>query len=357
MKVLITGACGFVGGTLTRYLLEIESGFSVLGMDNLIRPGSEQNRAELSKLGLALHHGDIRAASDIESLPAADWVIDASANPSVLAVVDGKMSSRQLIEHNLLGTVNLLEYCRKHKAGFILLSTSRVYSIRSLAVLDVEVHGEAFRPRQGAPWPSGLTEQGISEGFSTEAPLSLYGCSKLASEILALEYGEMFGFPVWINRCGVLAGAGQFGRADQGIFAFWINAYLRRKPLTFIGFGGKGYQVRDCMHPLDLVPLLKKQMEGDPPPCAPRTINLGGGQSRAISLAELSGWCRSRFGPHPIESDRPQRPFDVPWMVMDSSLAHATWSWKPERSLEAILTEIAEHAEKHPNWLEISGLR
>jgi CDP-paratose 2-epimerase len=98
-------------------------------------------------------------------------------------------------------------------------------------------------------------------------------------------------------------------------------------------------------------------MEGDPPPCVPRTVNIGGGQSHAISLADLSGWCRSRFGPHPVESDRMRRPFDVPWMVMDSSLAHATWGWKPERSLEAILTEIAEHAEKHPNWLEISGLR
>ena len=42
-------------------------------------------------------------------------------------------------------------------------------------------------------------------------------------ETLALEYGEAFGLPVLINRCGVLAGAGQFGRTDQGIFAYWIN--------------------------------------------------------------------------------------------------------------------------------------
>ena len=49
--------------------------------------------------------------------------------------------------------------------------------------------------------------------------MSLYGATKLASEQLALEYGSTYGFPVWINRCGVLAGAGQFGRADQGIFA------------------------------------------------------------------------------------------------------------------------------------------
>ena len=49
------------------------------------------------------------------------------------------------------------------------------------------------------------------------------GASKLASEQLILEYGNSFDFPVWINRCGVLAGAGQFGKADQGIFSYWIH--------------------------------------------------------------------------------------------------------------------------------------
>ena len=69
---------------------------------------------------------------------------------------------------------------------------------------------------------------GISEDFPTTAPLSLYGASKLASETLILEYGECFDFPVWINRCGVLAGAGQFGKADQGIFSFWIHSFREK---------------------------------------------------------------------------------------------------------------------------------
>jgi len=60
-------------------------------------------------------------------------------------------------------------------------------------------------------------------GVSTQAPISLYGSTKLACEVLALECGEAFGFPVWVNRCGVLAGAGQFGTPDQGIFAFWVT--------------------------------------------------------------------------------------------------------------------------------------
>ena len=66
-------------------------------------------------------------------------MIDAAANPTVLAGVDGQTSSRQLVEHNLLGTVNLLEYCRRHGAAFVLLSTSRVYSIEPLASLPLRV--------------------------------------------------------------------------------------------------------------------------------------------------------------------------------------------------------------------------
>lgn len=355
MKILITGICGFVGSTLARAWLEAEPGLVIYGMDNFIRTGSEHNRTALQKLGITLIHGDIRMASDFEAVPPVDWVIDAAANPSVLAGVDGMTSSRQLIEHNLLGTVNILEYCKRHRAGFILLSTSRVYSIATLAGVAVEVREGAFRLSEGDGLPPGLTSAGIAESFNTAPPVSLYGSTKRASEILALEYGETFGFTVWINRCGVLAGGGQFGKADQGIFAFWINSWLRRRPLTYIGFGGKGHQVRDCLHPRDLIPLLRKQVAQDA--TAPvRVINLGGGTDSAVSLAELSGWCRDRYGDHAIAENPEMRRFDIPWLVMDSALAGEQWGWHPETPLAAILEEIALHAEAHPDWLEISGV-
>jgi CDP-paratose 2-epimerase len=354
MKIFIAGICGFVGSTLTRALLESTSGLQITGVDNFIRPGSELNRRELSALGVKVFHADVRSATDFETLPAADFVIDAAANPSVLAGVDGKTSSRQLLEHNLWGTVNILEYCKTHRAGLILLSTSRVYSVPPLAALPVEVCQKAFRPKPSEKLPEGISAAGVSENFSTAPPISLYGSSKLASEVIALEYAETFNFPVWINRCGVLAGAGQFGKADQGIFSFWLNAHLRRRPLKYIGFDGGGHQVRDCLHPRDLVPALLAQMS-NADKGKPRIANFSGGAKNSMSLAQLTDWCDARFGKHAVTSEAAPRPFDIPWMVLDSTLAEKTWGWSPKILLPQVLDEIAKHAEQNPNWLEISG--
>ncbi|NBR47470.1 CDP-tyvelose epimerase, partial [bacterium] len=46
-------------------------------------------------------------------------------------------------------------------------------------------------------------------------------------------------------------------------------------------------------------------------------------------------------------------PFDIPWAILDSSLAEKTWCWKPEPTLEMILCEIQEHAIENPSWLDL----
>jgi CDP-paratose 2-epimerase len=352
VKILITGACGFVGFTLIRTWLEIGK-HEFVGLDNLSRPGSETNRLALKRWGVRLYHGDTRCASDLAVLPPADVVVEAAANPSVLAGVDGPTSSRQIVENNLVGTLNTLEYCRQHRAVFVLLSTSRVYSILPLADLPLNVRNGAFEPDWKRVLPAGLMSAGVREDFSTAPPISLYGATKLASEQLALEYGFAYDFPVWINRCGVLAGAGQFGRPDQGIFAYWIHSWLRRRPMSYIGFGGDGYQVRDCLHPADLVPLLDRQI-ASPNERKPRIINVGGGVASAMSLFQLSAWCRERLGDHSVARRSEARRFDLPWVVLDASLAAQELGWKPSRRTPEILEEIVQHAEQHAEWLELS---
>lgn len=354
MKVLITGICGFVGSTLAQWFRRHVEGIGLVGIDNLSRRGSELNRDRLRTLGVDLRHGDVRNASDLESLPATDWVIDAAANPSVTAGVDGAVSPRQVVEHNLYGTVNILEYCRRGHAGFVLLSTSRVYSIRGLARLPLVVDNEAFVPDATKPLPAGVSREGLGVEFPCTAPVSIYGSTKLASEALALEYGEAFGFPVWINRCGVMAGAGQFGTPEQGIFSYWLHAFAGRRPLRYIGFGGRGWQVRDAFHPDDLAVLILRQIQYSGG-SAQRLFNIGGGTSCAMSLAQLTVWCRERFGSHEIGAAPQQRPFDIPWLVMDSRDAKSQFGWVPQRNLASILEEIAVHATKHPTWLEMTG--
>jgi CDP-paratose 2-epimerase len=355
VKLLITGICGFVGSALAESLLERREGLSICGIDNFMRPGSESNRARLKQLGIQLFHGDIRVASDFETLPKADWVIDAAANPSVLAGVGGRGSSRQLFEHNLASLINVLEFCKTSAAGLLLLSSSRVYSIAALASLPLNADNGAFTLDVSQPLPTGVSARGINVEFSTAAPVSLYGSTKLACETIAVEYGLTFDFPVWINRCGVLAGAGQFGTPDQGIFSYWVNAYLRRRPLRYIGFAGAGFQVRDAFHPRDLGGLLDAQMRTSRLD-GRRIYSIGGGPANAMSLAQLSAWCEGRFGSHRVEADSQVRPFDIPWMIMDNELAVRDFGWHPEFLLTGILEEIAEHASIHPQWLELSGL-
>ena len=353
MKILITGACGFVGSALAECLPQFVEGLQIVGIDNLMRPGAETNRLKLERLGVEFVHGDLRSASDFEGLPKCDWVIDAAANPSVLAGLSGSGSSRRLFEHNLSALGNVLEYCREHKAGLLLLSSSRIYSIPALVDVPLRVENKAYVVDPDATHPQGLTVNGIGVDFSTAAPVSLYGATKLASEIMALEYGLAFDFPVWITRCGVLAGAGQFGTPAQGIFAYWVNAHLRRRPLRYIGFNGTGHQTRDAFHPRDLAALLVSQI-GTTRANGQRVYNAGGGPSNAMSLAQLTAWCDERFGAHPPSIDPAPRMYDIPWVVMDNTEVVREFGWRIEMPLTKILEGIAEHAAENPKWLEIS---
>jgi CDP-paratose 2-epimerase len=349
MKILITGVCGFAGSRITNGLFEHYSNLQIVGIDNFARNGSEQNISQFIEMGFNLIRGDIRSQSDIDAIPEVDWVIDCAANPSVLAGLNGQSSSRQLMEHNLLGTINLLEYCKKHKAGLILLSTSRVYSAVELAALPVNSSKNRYELLKCET--TGVSNFGISEGFPTTAPISLYGASKLASETLIMEYGKSFDFPVWINRCGVLAGSGQFGKADQGVFSYWIHSFREKKPLKYIGFNSTGHQVRDALHPRDLVPLLSRQML-EPDCDAPKIINLGGGIENTMSLKELTIWCEDRFGQNEVLPSYDERPLDAPWIVMDSTIAQNAWNWSVKTKIEQILDEIAIHAEKNSDWIK-----
>jgi len=355
MKILITGVCGFVGSRLAFSLKDRLAEVEIVGLDNLSRRGSETNLAPLKAVGCQVFHGDVRSDEDVREIPKVDWIIDCAANPSVMAGLSG--GTRQLVGHNLGGTLNLLEKCRADQAGLVLLSSSRVYSIEALNALPLEATKTRLRPTPFTEGSSvaGFSERGVSEAFPTTAPISIYGATKLASEVMALEYGSAFGFPVWINRCGVIAGSGQFGRIDQGIFSFWIYQWLKSGRLSYIGFGGRGLQVRDFLAPSDLSNLVHKQLTlvpGD----RPRIVNVGGGNDRAMSLAELSAWCREAIGSDvAVLNSTESRPFDIPYFVTDSSLAEQVWQWAPQERAHDTLEGILKWAQANRDLLAVFG--
>jgi CDP-paratose 2-epimerase len=89
---------------------------------------------------------------------------------------------------------------------------------------------------------------------------------------------------------------------------------------------------------------------------APRIINLGGGVENSMSLKQLTSWCEERFGTNEVLASGEERPMDAPWIVMDSSMARDDWGWTPTTTLDAILEEIAKHAEANPQWLKTTKL-
>ncbi len=350
MRILITGGAGFVGSSLALAFHARGRDVSVVALDNLRRRGSERNVAILERRGIRFEHGDVRSPADLDDLDGHfDWVIDASAEPSVHAGAAG--SPAYVIDTNLRGTLNCLEFCRRRAGGLLFLSTSRVYSIAPLRELPLRETGSRFSLDPSAA-PPGASEHGVDERFPTHLPRSYYGASKLASELLIQEYAESAGLAAVIDRCGVIAGPGQFGKVDQGVFTLWIARHLFGQPLAYTGFGGTGLQVRDLLHPADLFELLCRQMEAADEHRG-AVFNVGGGPDNAVSLAEYTALCRELTGtPVEIAADPRTADVDVPWYVSDARPARAAFDWKPRRDVRTIALEILD-------WLknDEAGLR
>jgi CDP-paratose 2-epimerase len=131
-----------------------------------------------------------------------------------------------------------------------------------------------------------------------------------------------------------------------------MHAHHARRPPRYIGFGGAGYQVRDSFHPDDLARLLWLQIH-QTSLGGKRLFNASGGASNSMSLADLTAICDDYFGPHVPQPDSSERPFDLPWIVIDSGKAAAHFAWNLERTLLSILDEIAANVRTHPDWLSL----
>jgi CDP-paratose 2-epimerase len=307
-------------------------------LDNLKRKGSELNLPRLASAGIVFIHGDIRNKEDFDALPLVDTVIEASAEPSVLAGLNGS-SPDYLINTNLVGTVNCLNYAVRAKAQFIFLSTSRIYPIKAIEKLQYVESDTRFELAKEQPI-RGVSDKGIAEDFPLDGARSLYGTTKLASELLIQEYQEFYGLQTVINRCGVLTGPWQMGKVDQGVMVLWIAKHFFEQSLAYIGYGGLGKQTRDMLHVKDLYRLIDwqihhiEQINGE-------IFNVGGGREVSVSLQELTEICQRVTGKTiPITRVTENRPADIRMYQTDNSKVTEMTGWKPEIGMEQIVEEI-----------------
>jgi CDP-paratose 2-epimerase len=346
--ILITGGAGFVGSSIGLQLKRTLPNTRVLALDNLKRRGSELNLSRLREAGVDFVHGDVRQRGDLRVLPKIDVLIDCSAEPAVMAGYGA--GAEYMADTNLAGTINCLELAARDRSDVVFLSTSRVYPMARMDDAVVETV-DRFEFRDGLVAGSGVN--GINEQFPLEGPRSLYGATKLASELLLQEYGHMHGLRFVIDRCGVIAGPWQMGRTDQGFVLLWLARHLWKEPLGYIGHGGLGKQVRDVLHVDDLCELVALQLERLDE-VSGRTFNVGGGSKNAISLRECTALCAEATGNHiEMDCDPSTRPGDIKAYVTDNSLVTAALGWEPQRDVRRIISDSLTWLKQHEKELRV----
>ena len=340
-RVLVTGGAGFVGSSVCLALAARD--VEVVAFDSLRRRGSELNLTRLREAGVAFVHGDVREPADLRGVADVAAIVECSAEPSVLAGMgDGADFA---VQTNLVGAFNCLELARRDQAHLLFVSTSRIYPVAGLNRLALREGATRFTLEDDQPL-AGASSRGVAEDFPLTGARTLYGATKLAAELLIGEYGDA-GVRTTIDRCGVIAGPWQMGKVDQGVFTHWLLAHHLGRPLSYIGYGGEGKQVRDLVHVDDVCALVVEQLAA-PEAWDGVTVNVGGGVEGSLSLAETTELCRRLTGRSvPVEPLLEGRPGDVPCYVSDCSALFARSDWRPRRSPEEILGDIHRWIRDH----------
>lgn len=347
-NILITGGAGFVGSSMALQLKAKYPSYEIYVLDNLKRRGSELNIPRLKAANIHFIHGDIRNKEDFDGLPKIDCILEASAEPSVLAGIDS--TPDYLINTNLSGTINCLNFATKNKSDFIFLSTSRIYPIETIESINFTESETRFEIAEQQTI-KGFSKNGISEDFPLDNYRSLYGTTKLASELFIQEYKQFFGLKTVINRCGVLTGPWQMGKIDQGVVVLWIAKHFWNQPLSYIGYGGTGKQVRDMLHTDDLFRLIDWQMH-NLDEINGEIFNVGGGTEISLSLNEMTTLCEEITGNKiPIKQVSENRAADIRIYITDNAKVTAKTGWKPQVSPKQIFTEIYEWIKENEEQL------
>jgi CDP-paratose 2-epimerase len=315
--IVVTGGAGFIGSNLAEsYLAE---GRDVVLLDNLSRPGVEENLAWLSaRHGDRVHPMpvDLRDAQGLaEAVRGADAVFHLAAQT---AVTTSLVSPVEDFEVNARGTLNVLEAVRAtgRAVPVIFASTNKVYG--NLAELEMREGADSVAP----------ADQRHAQGIDEGRPLQLctpYGCSKGVADQYVLDYAKSFGMHAAVLRMSCIYGPRQFGTEDQGWVAHFLISALKGQPITVYG---SGKQVRDLCEVSDAVAAYRLLHERIGT-LSGRAFNLGGGPTNSASLLQVIDEIARVTGRAPQVSHAEWRQGDQPWFVADTSALTEATGWRP----------------------------
>ena len=324
MKILITGGCGFVGSNLALFLKK--KGFSVHTLDNLTRKGSTYNSNLLKKQKIKNYKINISNIKKIKSLPKYDLILDCCAEA---AVEISKNDFDKVINTNLIGTINILKKSKNDKSKIIFISSSRIYPLEEM---NKVIKNKNLKSKIK-----------ISKMFSEKdkiiGPKTIYGLTKLCSEMLIEEFSYAYQLKYLINRCGVISGPLQFGKQDQGFVSLWIWRHLNKKKLSYIGYGGYGNQIRDVLHIDDLSELILLQIKNINK-INNKLFTVGGSKTSYTSLSQLTKLCQKITG-NKIKMGKVSKTssYDIPYYLSDNTHVSNTYRWKPKRNINQVVMD------------------
>jgi len=343
MKILIAGGCGFVGANLAIYLKNL--GHEIIVVDNMSRKGTEHNHKRLMVENIYPFNLPIQYVlnypKSIKEFGTVDVILNCSAQSRSMLGIDNPSAD---FYGNVETTFACLELARHFNAALIHWSTNKVYSAKDVNHRLMPLEEENRYSSTHAVEESGIARSGHAN--------TIYGATKIASEVLINEWSELYGIPCIRNRFSCIAGPHQWGCTDQGWVALWMIHHILEKPLTYYGFQGK--QARDVLHINDLCDLVAKQLNllesGEK---INEVYNVGGGPSNVMSLRECTELCQRLTGSSVrIDTEAEPRWADQMLYVSDISKVSQQFNWHPKKDVVEALSDIFSWGNSNRKQLE-----
>jgi CDP-paratose 2-epimerase len=283
-KLLVTGSSGLIGSEVCVHFAQL--GWEIHGVDNNQRaiffgPSGDtrwnQERLEKTLSNFVHHELDIRDRQGVINLISSvkpDAIVHTAAQPSHDRAAAIPFED---FDTNAVGTFNMLEATRRFSTSipFVHMSTNKVYGDAPNAIKMTELETRW-------DYAEATYAHGIPETFSIDqSKHSLFGASKVSSDISVQEYGRYFDMPTACLRGGCLTGPNHTGVELHGFLSYLVKCNLEEREYTIFGYKGK--QVRDNIHSHDVARFIEEFIAA---PRIAEVYNIGGGKDNSCSILE-----------------------------------------------------------------------